>query len=139
MAFGGKGDGKKKDAGATGKSRKVRMQLTYPQSSWDIRADLLPPRLAKKRKSTANAINMLKGLAVFLVVLVVVGFGLRASHAVDDMGIPFISNPEPTSITVPSNTRGHVDPFTKSTDAARRAAGAEQAHTSDVNNQQAGH
>lgn len=138
MAFGGKGYGKK-NAGATGKSRKIRMQLTYPQSSWDIRADLLPPRLAKKRKSTANAINMLKGLAVFLVVLVVVGFGLRASHAVDDLGIPFISNPEPTSIAVPSNTRGHADPFTKSTDAARRAAGAEQAHTSDVNNQQAGH
>lgn len=135
MAFGGKGDGKKKDAGAKGKSRKVRMQLTYPQSSWDIRADLLPPRLAKKRKSTANAINMLKGLAVFLVVLVVVGFGLRASHAVDDLGIPFVSNPEPTSITVPSNTRGHVDPFTKSTDAARRAAGAEQAHTNTMRTQ----
>lgn len=139
MAFGGKGDGKKKDAVANGKSHKVRMQLTYPQSSWDIRADLLPPRLAKKRKANANAITMLKGLAVFLVVLVVVGFGLRASHAVDDLGLPFISNPEPTSIAIPSNTRGHTDPFTRSTDAARRAAAAEQAHTNDVNNHQSGH
>jgi hypothetical protein len=139
MAFGGKGDGKKKDAGAKGKSHKVRMQLTYPQSSWDIRADLLPPRLAKKRKSKANAITMLKGLAVFLVVLVVVGFGLRASHAVDDLGLPFISNPEPTSIAIPSNTKGHTDPFARSTDAASRAAAAEQSHTNDVNKQQTGH
>ena len=71
---------------------------------------------------------------MFLVVLVV-GFGLRASHAVDDLGIPFISNPEPTSIAVHSNTRGHADPFTKSTDAARRAADAEQAHTNTMRTQ----
>jgi hypothetical protein len=121
--------------GLFGKDKKIKRQIDYPKSAYDMAADVLPERMAKQRGRQADSKKILLILVVAIIALGGIGFGLKTAHLLDGMGIPYLSNDSTVTseqLDIPSGKT----PISSSTDAAKKAASAEKAHTDAVNKTQ---
>ena len=96
---------KKKDASGKGhfssREGRVRMYLHYPRTSLDMAANLMPPKLSKRREAIASIRKGIMTAFAIIAVITILLFGVRSLHLVDELNIPLLSN-NTTSETTPS-------------------------------------
>jgi hypothetical protein len=130
----GKEQDKKEKKSLFGGDKKIKRQIDFPKSAYDMAADLLPPKLAKKRQQAKNAKTMLFGLLAFIGVLIVLAFGLKASHLLDDLGIPFLSDPSAATSEVLKPTQDEINQARKKAAEANKSASAVNSQQAQANN-----
>ena len=96
---------KKKDASGKGhfssREGRVRMSLPYPRTSLDMAANLMPPKLSKRREAIASIRKGIMTACAIIAFIIAILFGVRSLHLVDELNIPLLSN-NTTSETTPS-------------------------------------
>ena len=97
---------KKKDASEKGsfssREGRVRMSLPYPRTSLDMAANLMPPKLSKRREAMTSIRKGIMTACAIIAVITILLFSVRSLHLVDELNIPLLSN-NTTSETATTN------------------------------------